>query len=270
MSKHKKAKVIAICNQKGGVGKTTTTVNCGIGLAKLGKKVLLIDLDSQANLTMCLGFEPDSLSLTVTDLIDKVIINCDSSCIENEKDKVLLQSEGVDLIPSDIRLSGIENSLINTYGRERILESILKQYVFDYDFILIDCQPSLNLVTINALVAANSVLIPVQTHFLSAKGLEMLLLTIGKVKKLMNPSLSIEGILFTMYDVRTKLARNVVNTLRENYGENIHFFKNYIPMSVKAVETSAIGKSIFKHNPNGPVALRYEMLAKEVLEANVG
>ncbi len=254
------AKIISICNQKGGVGKTTTAVNCGIALAKLGKRVLAVDLDSQANLTMCLGFDPDELETTIVDMLSQV---ANEASIDDKK-QYLLQAEGIDFIPSDIRLSGLENTLVNVIGRERLLQTVLKPYLNDYDYILIDCQPSLNLITINALVASTSVLIPVQSHYLSARGLQMLLATINKVRKQMNPDLYIEGILLTMFDRRTNFAKSINETIRVNYGDDIRVFESIIPASIKAAETSASGKSIFGFDPNGKIAKAYEQLSKEV------
>lgn len=246
-------KIIAISNQKGGTGKTTTTVNLGIGLANEGKNVLLIDYDAQGSLTQCLGYpNPDELSVTISNLMEKVIR--EQPVLENEG--ILHHKEGVDFIPANIELSGMETFLVNTMSRERVLKSYLSQIKDNYDYVLIDCTPSLGMLTINALTAANEVIIPVQSHFLPAKGLEQLLGTVAKVKRQLNPTLKINGILLTMVDGRTNLAKDISQLIRKTYGSNIKVFKTEIPLSVKAAETSAVGKSIY--DKNGKVADAYK------------
>ena len=256
-------RVIAITNQKGGVGKTTTTVNLGVGLAKQGKRVLLIDADPQGSLTISLGERnPDQLSETLSDVME-CIIN-DKSLPENFG--LLRSSEGVDLMPADIQLSGMEVSLVNAMSRETILRQYLDTLKGQYSHILIDCQPSLGMLTVNALAAANRVIIPVQAEYLPAKGLEQLLSTISKVKRQMNPKLQIDGILLTMVDSRTNFAKEIAALLRETYGSKIKVFGTEIPHSVRAKEISAEGKSIFAHDPNGKVAEGYKNLTKEVIK----
>lgn len=256
-------KVIAIANQKGGVGKTTTTTSLGIGLAKAGKRVLVIDADAQGNLTASLGFtEPDRLEKTLATLMAAII---------NEEEVpadygILKHEEGIDLIPGNIELSGLEVSMANVMSRELVLRSYIETVKDKYDYILIDCMPSLGMVTINVLACADSVLIPVQAAYLPVKGLEQLLKTIGKVKRQINPKLEIEGILLTMVDRRTNFARDISALLVENYGSKVRIFEQCIPLSVRAVETSAVGNSIFKHDPKGKVASAYQSLTKEVLE----
>ena len=189
------AKVIAIANQKGGVGKTSTAVNLGAGLVRHGKYVLLIDLDAQANLTMALGFqEPDELDFTVSDIFIKTMRE---EPIDPEEG-ILTSKEGIDLMPSSIQLSGYEASLVNEYGRETMLKRYVDAVRMNYDYILIDCAPSLNVMTINALAAADSVLIPTQPQYFSAAGLQMFFQTINKVQRIMNPDLRVEGVLVTM------------------------------------------------------------------------
>lgn len=257
------SKIIAISNQKGGTGKTTTAVNLGIGLANEGKKVLLIDYDAQGSLTQCLGYpNPDELSITISSLMEKVIR--EQPIAENEG--ILHHKEGVDFIPANIELSGMETALVNIMSRERVLKDYLATVKDNYDYVLIDCTPSLGMLTINALTAANEVIIPVQSHFLPAKGLEQLLGTVAKVKRQINPTLKINGILLTMVDGRTNLARDISQLIRNTYGNHIKVFKTEIPFSIKAAETSAVGKSIYSYDKNGRVADAYRNLTKEVLE----
>ena len=256
-------RVIAITNQKGGVGKTTTTVNLGVGLAKQGKRVLLIDADPQGSLTISLGERnPDQLSETLSDVME-CIIN-DKSLPENFG--LLRSSEGVDLMPADIQLSGMEVSLVNAMSRETVLRQYLDTLKGQYSHILIDCQPSLGMLTVNALAAANRIIIPVQAEYLPAKGLEQLLSTVSKVKRQINPKLQIDGILLTMVDNRTNFAKEIAALLRDTYGSKIKVFGTEIPHSVRAKEISAEGKSIFVHDPGGKVAEGYRNLTKEVLK----
>ena len=255
-------KVIAIANQKGGVGKTTTTSNLGIGLAKQGKKVLLIDADAQGSLTASLGIrEPDRLEITLATIM--------ASIINDEEIKpeygILRHEEGVDFMPGNIELSGLETSLVNVMSREMVLRTYIEQQKDRYDYILIDCMPSLGMITINAFTSADSILIPVQAAYLPVKGLEQLIKTIGKVKRQINPKLEIEGILLTMVDNRTNYAKDISILLIENYGSRVKIFKESIPMSVRAAEISAEGVSIYQHDPNGKVASAYQSLTEEVL-----
>ena len=258
----KNAKIIAVVNQKGGTGKTTTTENIGIGLVNEGKKVLLIDMDPQGSLTISLGYpRPDEMYPTLSDVLEKVI----RENLENPKEGIINQREGVDLMPGNIELSGLEVSLVNIMSRETILKRYLDEIKKEYDYILLDCMSSLGMVTINALVAADSVLIPVQAQYLSAKGLEQLLQTVSKVRRQINPKLKIDGIVLTMVDKRTTYAQEISALVRNVYGGNIKVFKTDIPHSVRAAEISAEGKSIFEHDPKGKVAEAYRELTKEVI-----
>ena len=250
--------IIAIANQKGGVGKTTTCANLGIGLAQAGRKVLLIDGDPQGSLTISLGHpQPDKLPFTLSDAMGRILT--DQPIHPGEG--ILHHPEGVDLMPADIQLSGMEVSLVNAMSRE----TILRQYL-DNSHILIDCQPSLGMLTVNALAAANRIIIPVQAEYLPAKGLEQLLSTVSKVKRQINPKLQIDGILLTMVDNRTNFAKEIAALLRETYGSKIKVFGTEIPHSVRAKETSAEGKSIFAHAPGGKVAEGYKNLTQEVMK----
>ena len=255
-------KVIVIGNQKGGVGKTTTTSNLGIGLAKKGKKVLLIDADAQGSLTASLGFqEPDKLDVSLATIMANII---------NEEDMepdygILKHDEGVDLMPANIELSALEMSLVNAMSREFTLRTYVNEAKKHYDVVLIDCMPSLGMITINALAAADSVIIPVQAHYLPAKGMTQLMKTIGKVKRQINPALKVDGVLLTLVDGRTNLARQTADTLRQSYGNVLKIYRSEIPVAIKAAEISAAGKSIYAYDKGSKVAQAYADFSKEVL-----
>ncbi len=257
-----KCKVIAITNQKGGVGKTTTTFNFGVALAKQGKRVLLIDVDSQSNLTTYAGFYDETkLKYTLTDLMEQ-------STNDEEikiKESILHHKENVDLIPSNLSLSALENSLTYAMSREYTLRNCLSSIKDDYDYILLDCQPSLGMLTINALASANSVIIPVQSEYFALRGMTDLFKIINKVRRQINPTLKIEGALLTLVDSRTNLPKEIATQLEDNYGSVLKLFNTQIPRAVKTAESTSSGGSVFNYDKSGTVASAYSSLAKEVL-----
>ena len=258
-----KATVIACVNQKGGTGKTTTCENLGAGLVMNGKKVLLVDFDPQASLSISLGYpKPEELPVTIADMMKKVVDEKEIRPGEG----ILHHEEGMDLMPSSIELSGMEVALVNTISRETVLKEYLESVKRDYDFVLLDCSPSLGMLTINAMAAADTLLIPVQASYLPAKGLEQLLQTVNKVRRQINPKLKIEGILLTMVDARTNDAKEISELIRNAYGGKIRVYDTEIPRSVRASEISKEGTSIFKHDPGGKVADAYRELTREVVK----
>ena len=272
------AKIIAVVNQKGGCSKTTVVANLGVGLSMEGKKVCVIDADPQGSLTASLGLcEEDAkwndpshgspimvedtrqtLATVMMDIINEEPYDPTACIISHE--------EGIDLVPANIELSGLEVSLANVMSREMILKEYVDQLRDSYDYILIDCMPSLGVMTINALVAADKVLVPVQAAYLPVKGLQQLIKTVSVVKKRLNKKLSMMGILITMVDYRTNYAKDITQLLRETYGSSVGVMDNYIPFSVKVEEASAEGKSIFKYAPGCKAAEGFKRLTGEVLK----
>lgn len=255
-------RVIAVANQKGGVSKTTTAEHLGIGLANKGFKVLLIDGDAQGSLTSSLGWKnPDDINYTLASVMDRLMASEDIDAGQG----ILHHEEGVDLLPGNIDLSVTEANLISVMCRESILRSYVSMVRDRYDFIIIDCTPSLGMLTINALTSADSVIVPITAAYLPTRGLQQLLRTIGMVKKRTNKDLYIEGILIAMADMRTTFARDINVKVRGSYGKKVRIFETIVPRSVKIEEASAEGISIFRYEPKCKAAQAYENLTKEVL-----
>jgi len=247
-----------------------TSVSLGVSLVRQGKKILLIDADSQHSATVSLGVkEPDKLEVSLATIMQGIIReqgqdNADRQGIDPSYG-IISHDEGISLMPSNNGLAGMEIVLAPIMGRETVLRQYIYKVRRHYDYILIDTAPTLDLLAINALVSANSVIIPVAPKFLDAKGLELLLKSIAQIRQYINLKLEISGILLTMVDKRTNIAKDIIAMIEQAYGANIHIFKEPIPHSVRAVETSATGKSIFEHDPNGKVAATYTSLAQELL-----
>jgi len=256
-------KTIVITNRKGGTGKSTTAANLGIGLARQNKSVLLLDADSQSSLTISLGVsESDRLPVTLATVMSHIINETEY----DPTDGIIHHAEGVDLLPANNSLARTELDLASLLvGRETVLRQYIETVTPLYDYVIVDTAPTLGLLTVNALAAADNVIIPVTPKFLDAKGLELLLKTISQIKRQINPNLEISGILLTMVETRANFTREIISLIESAYGGKIHIFGEHIPRSIRAAETSAYGKSIYLHDPKGKAAAAYTALTGEVL-----
>ena len=250
------SRVIAIANQKGGVGKTTTAINLSAALAQEGKRVLALDMDPQGNMTSGLGLSKNEIEKTTYDIL------CGNVNIEESIQRNVL--ENLDVIPGNIHLSAIELELIEVENREYIMKEEVDKIKEDYDFIIIDCPPALSMLTINALTTANSVLVPIQSEYYALEGLTLLIHTIELVKDRLNSDLEIEGIVFTMYDARTNLSQQVVENVRENITQRV--YDTIIPRNIRLAEAPSHGLPISIYDPKSTGAIKYKELAKEVMK----
>ncbi len=251
-------KIISIANQKGGVGKTTTAINLSAALAKQGKKVLLIDCDPQGNATSGFGIEKNTVENTVYELM---LGDCSvKDCIIKDVRKNL------SVIPSNVNLAGADIELIGTEKKEFILKEEVDWVINDYDYIMIDCPPSLNTLTVNAMVASSTVLVPIQCEYYALEGISQLIYTINLVRERLNPTLNIEGVVFTMYDSRTNLSQQVVNNVKENLTQYV--FETVIPRNIRLAEAPSFGEPITDYDPRSIGAKSYMDLAKELIKKN--
>jgi chromosome partitioning protein len=253
--KHGNARVIAMCNQKGGVGKTTTTINLGASLAEFGRKVLLVDFDPQGSLSVGLGINPHQIDLTIYNLLMQKDVELDEAIVPTGV-------EGMDLLPSNIDLSAAEVQLVHEVGREQTLQRVLAPAIAKYDVILIDCQPSLGLLTVNALTASDGVIVPLECEYFALRGVALLKTTIDKVRERLNPKLTVDGVLGTMFDGRTLHGREVMERLVEAWGDTV--FHTVIRRTVKFSDSTVAGEPITSYAGSSPAAEAYRQLAKEV------
>ena len=256
-------KIIAISNMKGGTGKTMTAASLSMGLAHTGKKILCIDSDPQGSLSISFGIaNPASCEVTLSTVMTNIIHETELEATHG----LFKHPEGVDLLPANSTLANMQITLSGLMGRETILRQYIDKVKSLYDYIIIDCAPSIDLLTINALTAADSVIIPVVPKYLDAKGLELLLKSISQIRKHLNPSLTIDGILLTMVNSRGNFTKKIINLIENAYEENINIFKEHIPCSIRAAESSAQGISIYNYDPKGKIATAYKALTEGVLK----
>lgn len=257
-------RTIAVANQKGGTGKTATTLSLGMALARSGQRVLLVDTDPQGDLTKSLGWkDPDALeTATLANHLNAMI----EGATLDPREGILSHEEGIDLMPANIELAGMEMPILMAMSREQLVNMWMSPLKADYDFIIFDCAPTLGIIPVNAFVASDSVLIPVSAEYLPASAMTGLLKTVGRVCRQINPSLEVEGILVTLFDSRNNLAHEVEKTIRERYGSTYRVFDAVIPRAVSAAEAPAAGMSVFSYDGEGKVARAFERLAEEVLD----
>ena len=257
LDRHGPARVAAVCNQKGGVGKTTTTINLGAALAEQGRRVLLVDFDPQGALSVGLGFQPHELEVTIYNLLMERNLTAHDVLFKTSVD-------GLDLLPSNIDLSGAEVQLVHEVGREFVLGGVLESVLPEYDIVLIDCQPSLGLLTVNALACSDGVLVPLECEYFAMRGVALLMETIDKVSRRLNPKLVMDGLLATMYDSRTLHTREVLSSVVQGFGDKV--FHTVINRTVRFPDATVAGEPITRFDSSSMGASSYRELAKEVLE----